>query len=205
MAVTSSGEIKLIGDVNNEVNGNTTDTNVSLTTLSTGVGKDAPHGLTEFYGWAPPSWQTFGTYNKQGGSNHNNGSGEDGWFTLTNSGSLSNTTISSTKWRLKGTADSGAVSNEYWWGLYIENSAGTQLDGDDVSSMSLTYPCYQYHNAPANAWNNEASGYFWSTGGNCDHTNSIVELTFSSSQTINKFWLGTWYTKVSQMALQYWG
>ena len=52
MAVTSSGEIKLIGDVNNEVNGNTTDTNVSLTTLSTDAGKDAPHGLTEFYSYS---------------------------------------------------------------------------------------------------------------------------------------------------------
>jgi len=52
MAVTGSGEIKLIGDVNNEINGNTTDTNVSLTTLSTGASKDAPHGLTEFYGYS---------------------------------------------------------------------------------------------------------------------------------------------------------
>ena len=152
-----------------------------------------------------PGWVTFGTYNKQGGSNHHNGSGENGYFTLTNSGSLGNTSISSTKWRLRGTADSGAYSNEYWHSLYIENSAGTQLGSSDVSSMSLTYPCYQYLNTPSNAWDNNTSTSFWATGGSCDHTNSIVELTFSSSQIINKFWLGTGYTKVSQMALEYYG
>ena len=51
MPVVSSGEIKLRGDVNLEINGNTTDTNVSLTTLSVGAGFDAPHALSEFYGY----------------------------------------------------------------------------------------------------------------------------------------------------------
>lgn len=59
MAVESTGRLKLRGDdadgktdINEEVNGNVTDTDVSLTTLSTTVGKTAPHSMSEFYGYA---------------------------------------------------------------------------------------------------------------------------------------------------------
>lgn len=51
MAVVGSGEIKLNGDVNIEINGSL-GTNVSLSTLSVEAGKSAPHGLQEFYGYS---------------------------------------------------------------------------------------------------------------------------------------------------------
>jgi hypothetical protein len=60
MPVTSSGEIKLIADINQEINGNNTDDNVSLRTLSENAGKSAPDGLTEFYGYSNVTLPTIG-------------------------------------------------------------------------------------------------------------------------------------------------
>lgn len=52
MPVPGSGELELRGDINNEVQGNTTDDNVSLKTLSDNAGLDsAPYGMAEFYGY----------------------------------------------------------------------------------------------------------------------------------------------------------
>ena len=59
MPVTSSGQIALRADINQEVNGNDTDTNVSLGTLSDDAGFDtAPDAMSEFYGYSaftPPT------------------------------------------------------------------------------------------------------------------------------------------------------
>ena len=52
MPVTGSGEIKLRADVNEEINGNDTDTNVSLRSLSDDAGKSVPDSLAEFYGYS---------------------------------------------------------------------------------------------------------------------------------------------------------
>ncbi len=52
MPVTGSGEIKLRADVNEEVNGNDTDNNVSLRSLSEDAGKSVPDALSEFYGYS---------------------------------------------------------------------------------------------------------------------------------------------------------
>jgi len=50
MPVPDSGELELRGDINNEVNDNTTDNNVSLKTLSDDAGFDsAPYAMSEFY------------------------------------------------------------------------------------------------------------------------------------------------------------
>ena len=51
MAITGSGEIKLRADVNNEIEGNNTDTDVSLRTLSASAGESVPDALSEFYGY----------------------------------------------------------------------------------------------------------------------------------------------------------
>ena len=59
MPVTSSGQIALRADINQEVNGNDTDNNVSLGTLSDDAGFDtAPDAMSEFYGYSaftPPT------------------------------------------------------------------------------------------------------------------------------------------------------
>lgn len=51
MGVPSSGQLRLRADINQEVNGNDTDTNVSLGTLSNDVGFTEPDNMSEFYGY----------------------------------------------------------------------------------------------------------------------------------------------------------
>ena len=155
MAITGSGEIKLIGDVNNEINGNTTDTNVSLTTLSTEAGKSAPHGLTEFYGYVDavaPTIATSTTINNLtnttfcAGFSLTNDGGEPcsvGLYLGTNSNYASNT--KSTIWSSQTT---GASSQNCWSGqspgttyyvtAFAINSVGESV-GSTVS-FTTTYP-----------------------------------------------------------------
>lgn len=64
MPVTGSGEIKLRADVNNEINGNNTDTNVSLRALSEDAGESVPDALSEFYGYSSVSAPTI-SYSSQ--------------------------------------------------------------------------------------------------------------------------------------------
>ena len=52
MAVPSSGQLRLRADINQEINDNDTDTNVSLGTLSDDAGFDAPDTMSEFYGYS---------------------------------------------------------------------------------------------------------------------------------------------------------
>ena len=62
MPVTGSGEIKLRADVNNEINGNNTDTDVSLRALSNSAGESVPDALSEFYNYSSVSAPTL-SYN----------------------------------------------------------------------------------------------------------------------------------------------
>ena len=154
MAITGSGEIKLIGDVNNEINGNTTDTNVSLTTLSTEAGKSAPHGLTEFYGYSNATLPTIATSPVTNISN----TGFCGVFSLTNDGGApcsvgfylgtSSSYASNSKSTIWSSQTTGASSQNCWSGqsagttYYITafaiNSVGESV-GSTVS-FTTTYP-----------------------------------------------------------------
>lgn len=63
MAVPSSGPLELRGDINLEVNGNVTDTNVALRSLSQDAGFSSPDAMSDFYGYAnvtQPTVQTNG-------------------------------------------------------------------------------------------------------------------------------------------------
>tara|TARA_Y100000004_G_scaffold197147_1_gene270029 strand:+ start:1162 stop:2289 length:1128 start_codon:yes stop_codon:yes gene_type:complete len=62
MPVTGSGEIQLRADVNQEINGNDSDSNVSLRALSNSAGLDQPDALSEFYGYSNVTAPTL-TYN----------------------------------------------------------------------------------------------------------------------------------------------
>ena len=58
MGVPSSGQLRLRADINQEINGNDTDTNVSLGTLSNDAGFTEPDTMSEFYGYSsvvPPT------------------------------------------------------------------------------------------------------------------------------------------------------
>lgn len=52
MPVPSSGQLRLRADINQEINGNDTDTNVSLGTLSNDAGFTEPDTMSEFYGYS---------------------------------------------------------------------------------------------------------------------------------------------------------
>ena len=87
MAVPSSGQLRLRADINQEVNGNDTDTNVSLGTLADDAGfTNPPDTMQEFYGYSaftPPtisgqtntnnvgqtSMRVYFNYNNTGGNN----------------------------------------------------------------------------------------------------------------------------------------
>ena len=51
MAVPSNGPLELRGDINLEVNGNVTDTNVALHQLSLDAGFSSPDAMSDFYGY----------------------------------------------------------------------------------------------------------------------------------------------------------
>ena len=52
MAVPSSGQLRLRADINQEINGNDSDSNVSLGTLSNDAGFGEPDTMSEFYGYS---------------------------------------------------------------------------------------------------------------------------------------------------------
>jgi len=61
MPVPSSGQLRLRADINQEVNGNDTDDNVSLGTLSNDAGFTDPDNMSEFYGYTAADPATFGS------------------------------------------------------------------------------------------------------------------------------------------------
>lgn len=66
MAVPSSGQLRLRADINQEINGNDTDTNVSLGTLSNDAGFTEPDTMSEFYGYTSCGTPTFGSASASG-------------------------------------------------------------------------------------------------------------------------------------------
>lgn len=152
MAVVSSGEIKLIGDVNLEVNDNITDTDVSLTTLSTGAGFTAPHGLTEFYDYtavALPSVTTNAISSIASTSMTLNGDVTgDGGGTISERGFYFGTDNSSatnnTKYTVSGTtgaftlAQTGLTTGTtYYAWAFATNEAGTTIASVQSATPAL--------------------------------------------------------------------
>jgi len=152
VAVVSSGEIKLIGDVNLEINGNTTDTNVSLITLSVGASFTEPHGLTEFYGYQDaiaPSVSTNALSSATTSSMTASGNvTSDGGATITERGfyfgTNSTAATSNTKYTVSGTTGAYtrsftglSSSTTYYCWAYATNSSGTTI-GSRVNLATLT-------------------------------------------------------------------
>ena len=154
MAVVSSGEIKLIGDVNLEINANITDTDVSLTTLSTGAGFTAPHGLTEFYDYtavALPSVTTNAISSIAATSLTLNGDVTgDGGGTISERGFYFGTDNSSatnnTKYTVSGTtgaftlAQTGLTNGTtYYAWAFATNEAGTTIASVQSATPVLSF------------------------------------------------------------------
>jgi len=71
MAVPSSGQLRLRADINQEINGNNTDDNVSLGTLSNDAGFSEPDTMSEFYGYSSCGTPGFRTTYSSGSINGN--------------------------------------------------------------------------------------------------------------------------------------
>lgn len=122
MAVPSSGQLRLRADINQEINGNDTDDNVSLGTLSNDAGFTEPDNMSEFYGYSSNV-----TINFSGGS-------------------LGNTSIVNNNLTNGQYTPGGSVSGQYWElqvnsGYGFQGASGTTVSGlPSGMGYSLSYP-----------------------------------------------------------------
>jgi len=156
MPVPSSGELRLRADINLEVNGNATDTNVSLGALSNEAGFTEPDTMSEFYGYTSctaPSVTTNAMSNVSYTSMRANGNvTADNGCTVTERGFYFGTNGASPTNNTKYTVGSGtgaynrnmtglnSSTNYYCW-AYATNSAGTTY-GARVNASTLTPATY---------------------------------------------------------------
>jgi hypothetical protein len=150
MAVPSSGQLRLRADINQEINDNDTDTNVSLGTLSDDAGFDAPDTMSEFYGYTsfitPTVTQAttsnvYDTSMKLHGSMHSPSGGnlQYGWYFGTSSTMTNNTFIHDGN----NNGDSSSFNFDYTKGslsggtTYYIWTAVRQLDGTVLASASV--------------------------------------------------------------------
>ena len=156
MPVPSSGELKLRADINLEVNGNATDDNVSLGSLSNEAGFTEPDTMSEFYGYTSctsPSVTTNAMSSVSYTSMTANGNvTNDNGCTVTERGfyfGTSGTYSSNTKYTVGsgtgsfsksfGSLSSGNVRYYAW--AYAINSAGETV-GARVQANTLTPATY---------------------------------------------------------------
>ena len=154
MAVPSSGQLRLRGDIALEVDGVATGINVSLRTLSAAAGKSTPDNMSEFYGYSasvPPTVTTgsssstntsvymTGTVNSDGGATIT----ERGFYfgTSTNPTSNPKYIVSGTtgNFNLNRTGLSTNTTYRYW--AYAKNASGTTIG---AMQTRATYPTLNY-------------------------------------------------------------
>jgi hypothetical protein len=182
MAVPSSGQLRLNADINLEINGTPTGTDVSLNGLSAQAGFTAPNGMEEFYGYVSalaPSVTTNSATSVTGSQIVANGNvTSDGGGTITERGfyfgTNSSAAASNTKYTVSGTTGSfsrtftGLSSNTtYYYWAYATNSAGTTIGSRITQATSYSYAfgnahCFvaapgaayvsRYYNNVSNAW-----------------------------------------------------
>jgi len=138
MAVPNSGQLRLRADINLEVNGNNTDSNVKLHSLAQSAGFSTPDAMGDFYGYtsavAPTVTSTGagatdtyisanGTVNSDGGATIT----ERGFRFGTNSSSATSNpaySVAGTTGNFSRTFPTPASSTRYYW-AYATNSVGT--------------------------------------------------------------------------------
>ena len=164
MPVPSSGQLRLRADINQEVNGNDTDDNVSLGTLSNDVGFSEPDTMSEFYSYTSctaPSVTTNSMSSVSYTSMTANGNvTADNGCTVTERGFYFGTNGSSPTNNTKYTSGSGTGSysrsmtglnstQTYYCWAYATNSAGTTY-GSRVQAQTLTPATYSLINTTTN-------------------------------------------------------
>ena len=199
MPVVSSGEIKLIGDVNLEINGNTTDTNVSLTTLSVGASFTEPHGLTEFYGYTDaiaPTVSTNGASSVGTSSMILNGNvTADGGATVTSRGFYFGTSSTYTS-NLKYTVGSGtgtfsttrsglSQNTTYYITAFAINSAGESVGSTISQKTSFNYTFKS--NRMYKEFNSNGNLYLYYSNVNGGWINSAAFTISTNSPSSNQY------------------
>lgn len=177
MAVPSSGELELRGDIALEVYGNATGTNISLGTMSDIAGFASPDAMTDFYGWqnaTAPSATTNGitavaetSFTANGNITSDGGASitERGFYVGTNSASPTN----NTKYTVSGTTGVysrsitglGSSTTYYCW-AYATNSAGTSYGGRvQATTVAAFVPTYAAAYQAQGNFNTQQSGAYY--------------------------------------------
>jgi len=140
MAVPSSGELRLRGDIALEVYGNATGNNISLGAMSDEAGFTAPDAMSDFYGYvsaAAPSVTTNAATSISGGAMTLNGNVTfDGDATITERGfyfgTNSSSPINNAKYTVGGTTGAYSLSRTglnpsttYYFWAFATNAVGT--------------------------------------------------------------------------------
>lgn len=138
MAVPNSGQLRLRADINLEVNGNNTDSNVALHSLAQSAGFSTPDAMSDFYGYSSAVQPTVtsnngaatdasitarGTVNSDGGATIT----QRGFRFGTNSSSATSNpaySVSGTTGNFSRGFPTPSSSTRYYW-AYATNSIGT--------------------------------------------------------------------------------
>lgn len=154
MAVPSSGQLRLRGDIALEVDGSATGSNVSLRTLSASAGKSTPDNMSEFYGYSAsvPPTVTTGSSSSTNTSVYMTGTvNSDGGATITERGFYFGTSTNATSnpkyvvagttgnYNLNRTGLSTNTTYRYW--AYAKNASGTTIG---AMQTRATYPTLGY-------------------------------------------------------------
>ena len=166
MAVPSSGQLRLRGDIALEVDGVATGINVSLRTLSALANFSSPDNMSEFYGYSAGSPATLAAASASGVTNTqviaNCNVTNDGGATITERGFYFGTSTNMTsnpKYSVGGTTGAFsltrtglATSTTYRFWAYATNSTGTTYS---ARVDAATYPTMNY---TTNIWYSSSQG-----------------------------------------------
>jgi len=199
MAVPSSGQLRLNGDINLEINGTATGTDVSLNTLSSDAGFSAPNGMKEFYGYVDavaPSVSTLTSTSVTSSSMTIRGNvTSDGGGTITERGFYFGTDLytstNNTKYTVSGTTGSYSRSmtglsggTHYGIWAYATNSVGTTIGSRVLtqtttptvaSAINLSGFGYSQYGSEVDVFSAGSSGYL------VNNTGTTITFTMNGS------------------------
>ena len=154
MAVKSSGELRLRGDIALEINGSATGSNLSLRSLSAAAGLSSPDSMSELYGYsavsAPSIYQLYSSpkdtsiyvrlrIGNTGGQNPYS----TGFYIGTSTNMTSNPKFElggGSIYQYKGYTRTGLSPNStYYWWAYVTNDGGTTYSARQTISTGATY------------------------------------------------------------------
>ena len=204
MAVPSSGELELRGDIALEVYGTATGSNISLGTMSDVAGFASPDAMTDFYGWSnsvAPSVTTNSLTSVTGTTMTLNGNvTSDGDATITERGFYFGTNsvaaTNNTKYAVAGTTGSYTLgrtglsgSTTYYCWAFATNSVGTTYGSRTQATTAAVFtPTYtaDLYNRQA-GWGYTPQSYGAGPTGTLTGLSSYIDPYTSSVVTFYSF------------------